>query len=472
MITEIDILQNLPSIREQLARSFLVDFTQITFPHYSAQWFHVLLCERLDALYRGDIKRLMVFMPPQHGKSELVSRRFPAYVLGRDPDTKIAVCTYSADLAARINRQIQRIIDDPIYNLLFPDTKLNTKNVVNDAKQSFVRNSDEFEIVGHTGCLKAVGVGGPLTGNPVDLAIIDDPIKDAVEGQSATDRNRKWEWYCEVLSTRLHNDSKVLLTMTRWHEDDLAGRILSHEVGQWEILKLPYVKEDEYISCDPRATGEALWPDRHDIAKAQQMERNSSRTYASLLQQRPAPLEGGIFKREWWKFYDVLPVKVNKLIMSWDCAFKGDSNSDYVVGMVIATSGVNAYIVDVVRGKYDFPNTVKQIQMLCAKYPYCQEKYIEEKANGAAIIQTLRDQIPGLVPIVPRESKESRAQAISYLVEGGNVYLPSKASWRDGLLYEFSAFPNGANDDIVDAFTQAMNKLYNVSHSQALRIAI
>jgi predicted phage terminase large subunit-like protein len=259
--------------------------------------------------------------------------------------------------------------------------------------------------------------------------------------------------------------------MTRWHEDDLAGKILAHE-NDWTVIKLPYFRETLENKYDTRTIGTVLWPEKHNAEKGEQAKKNNSRTFAALYQQRPAPLEGGIFKRHWWKYYDRLPERISKLVMSWDCAFKGEDKSDYVVGMVLATSGINTYIVDLIRGRYDFPETVRQIQELCRKYPYCQEKYIEEKANGAAVIATLKERIPGLIPIVPKESKEARANAITYRVEGGNVFIPAFVPWKDSFLYEFSVFPNGANDDIVDAFTQAMNRLHNASHGQALRIAI
>jgi predicted phage terminase large subunit-like protein len=450
-----------------LAQKYLIDFTEYTFPQYRTQWFHSLICDKLDALLIGKIKRLMVFVPPQHGKSSLVSHRFPAHVLGRFPDTKIAVCSYSGDLASKINRQVQRIIDDSKYRDLFPHVKLGGTRA-----NEGVRTQDEFEIVGHLGSLKTVGVGGPLTGNPVDIGIIDDPVKDAMEAQSATDRNRKWEWYNEVFTTRLHNDSKVLLTMTRWHEDDLAGRILRYEPGRWEVLKLPYIKEDSGAPQDKRQLGEALWPDRHNAEKAMQIKANSERTYASLLQQRPAPQDGGIFKRSWFKDYTRLPLRFEKVIMSWDCSFKDTKTSDYVVGMVIGKVGADSYIIDMVRGRWDFPETVRRIRALCAAHPLAGEKLIEEKANGAAIIQTIKHEIPGVIAINPTESKEARASSVSYVVEGGNVYLPQSSTWRDTLLYELSAFPNGSNDDIVDAFTQALNRLYGRQGAYTMRVAI
>ena len=449
-----------PRLQATFARRSLLHFVKYTFPNYSIQWFHVLICQALDRLYSGEFNKLMLFVPPQHGKSELVSKRFPASCLGRNPDLKIVVSSYSADLATKINRQVQRIIDDPLYKVLYPETRLNSKNSRTDAHANYLRNSDEFEVVNYTGSFKGVGVGGPLTGNPVDIGIIDDPIKDAVEGQSQTDRNRKWEWYNEVFCTRLHNDSKQLLTMTRWHEDDLAGRILAHEPGQWHTISLPYIKETARDEVDKRDFGEALWPAKHSFAKAMQMKANSERTYASLCQQRPAPSEGGIFKRHYWKFWERLPERVDKVILSWDCAFKDTQTSDFVVGMVLAKKGADTYIVDLVRGRWDFVETVKRIKAMHAQYPMASEKLIEEKANGAAVISLLKHEIPGLIPICPRESKEARANAVSAIVEAGNVYLPAYATWRDIALYELSIFPNGANDDIVDALTQALNRLY------------
>lgn len=456
---------------QSAARNLLIHFVKYTYPEYKVQWFNKLLCEKLDALQCGTITRLMVFIPPQHGKTEIVSRRFPAYVLGRNPDTKVAVCSYSSDLASKINRQVQRIIDDQKYKELFPLTTLNSKNVVTDAKGAFVRNSDEFEIVGYKGSLKAVGVGGPLTGNPVDLAIIDDPVKDAMEGQSATDRNRKWEWYCDVLSTRLHNKSKVLVTMTRWHEDDLAGRILAKEQG-WEVLTLPYIKEAYTYPGDIRKEGEALWPDRHSAEKAAIMRANSERTFVSLMQQRPAPAEGGLFKRTWWRYWQRLPQRVDRLVLVMDCTFKGVSTSDYVVAGIFAKSGTDTYFVDMIRGKWDFPETISQLKALLKRYPYVQEKYIEDKANGQAVIDTLKKEIVGMIPITPHESKESRAYSVSHIIESGHVYLPENSIWKESALMELSVFPNGVNDDIVDVLVHALMKLYSQSQSTGMALAI
>ena len=200
----------------------------------------------------------MVFMPPQHGKSELTSRRLPAYMLGINPLLKIVGCSYSSDLATSFNRDVQRIIDDTIYNQVFPKTKINSKHIKNDSKGNYLRNSDMFETIEYRGFYKSVGVGGSLTGTSVDVAIIDDPVKDAVEGNSVTDQNRKWEWYTNVLLTRLHNDSQQLITMTRWHKNDLCGKILQKMPDGWEVLRLEAIKQTTTHEKDPREYGAAL----------------------------------------------------------------------------------------------------------------------------------------------------------------------------------------------------------------------
>ncbi len=234
----------------------------------------------------------MVFMPPQHGKSELVSRRLPAYILGRNPKTKIIVSSYSAVLASSFNRDCQRIIDNQTYNDVFPNTILNQSNVVT-VSDSWLRNSEIFEVVTHGGFLKAVGVGGSLTGTPVDVGIIDDPVKDSLEASSPTYKQRNWEWYNDVFSTRLHNKSKQLLTMTRWDVNDLAGMILKHSAKDWTVLHLPAIKENNLTQEDPRKIGEALWENKHSLARLLKVKETSMRTFVALYQQDPKPVETG-----------------------------------------------------------------------------------------------------------------------------------------------------------------------------------
>jgi len=290
-------------IREELSRKSFEHFVLMTKPDYSVNWHHRLLMQKLQEFANGKIKKLMVFMPPQHGKSELTSRRLPAYILGINPNAKIAGCSYAADLSRSFNRDVQRIIDDEVYQGIFPETSLNSSNVKSSAKGSYLRNADIFEVVGNNGFYKSVGVGGSLTGTPVDIGLIDDPVKDVVEANSATYRARVWDWFTGVFLTRLHNDSQILITQTRWHEDDLSGRILkSKQAHEWEILTLPGILEtaDKHEN-DPRMIGQALWEDRHSLKKLLQFKDASPRLFQAMYQQDPRPFEGGLVYPRWTK---------------------------------------------------------------------------------------------------------------------------------------------------------------------------
>lgn len=280
----------------ELARRDVLSFVQFIKVNYRENWHHVLLASYLQRFISGEIKKLMVFMPPQHGKSELVSRMLPAYILGVKPASKIVLASYSGDLASSFNRECQRYIDTPEYHDVFPGTFLNKSNVVTKNGNE-LRNSDIFETVGHRGFLKTVGVGSPLTGTPADFAIIDDPVKDLLEATSATYQQRNWDWYNDVLSTRLHNDSRVLLTQTRWDENDLAGLILKKQAdigaNDWVILNLPAIKENDENAEDPRQIGDALWPQRHSKERIMDVQKQSIRTFQSLYQQNPQPTQAG-----------------------------------------------------------------------------------------------------------------------------------------------------------------------------------
>ena len=453
-------LSDLSALELALARSNLIYFTRFTCPTYQDKFYHRLLAKKLDLLLAGKIKRLMVFMPPQRGKTELVSRRLTAYALGKQPKLKIAGCAYSSDRAEIVNREIQRIIDTPEYEKIFPETKLNARNVATDARGSWLRNSSIFEVCKHGGSYKSVGVMGPLTGNSVDLGIIDDPIKDRMEAVSETFRNRLWEWYIDVFCTRLHGESRQLLTMTRWHEDDLAGRLLEKERDRWDVLSLPEIKEDESNPDDPRKIGEPLWPEKHPLSETLAVKANSERTFIAMYQQRPAPSDGGLFKQQWFRYYYQMPARFDRIIQSWDCTFKDTSESDFVVGTIWGKIGANCYLLGYSRGQWDFVETVRQIQLAKQKFPSSQEILIEEKANGAAVIYTLKNQVPGLVPICPTESKESRAYAISFVFESGNVFFPANCPWVSEIENELKVFNHGKYDDIVDSVSQALRWLY------------
>lgn len=291
------------------ARNSFRHFVEYTKLDYQFNWHHILLCDKLDKFAIGQIKKLMVFMPPQHGKSQLTTRHFPAYLLGLKPKTKIVVCSYSATLAQAFNRDIQRIIDDIPYHEVFPGTILSESNVTTSAHGNFLRNADIFETVGHRGFVKTVGVGGSLTGTPIDVGIIDDPFKDREEAMSVRIREKVYSWFTDVFRTRLHNTSQELLIMTRWDVDDLAGRILRIE-NDWDVVELQAIKERD-IPGDPRKIGEPLWPDRHSLERILSIKENSPFTFNSLYQQEPKPSTEALVFPEWDIYEeepDVVPI--------------------------------------------------------------------------------------------------------------------------------------------------------------------
>jgi hypothetical protein len=280
------------------ARKSLMNFTRWTMPSFQATWFHRSFYEQLQRFADGDINKLMVWTPPQVGKTEAATRRMTAYLLGIDPTLKIAIVSYNSPMARKFNREIQRIIIGDEYKELFPDTNLNEKNTVS-VSGAWLRNADECEIVKHGGGFKTVGVGGALTGSKVDVLIIDDVYKDAQDAWSATIRNNISDWYDTVAETRLHNDSRQLIVFTRWHEDDLAGRILKQSNG-WNIIKYEAIKTGEPTEYDPREPGEALWPERHSLEKLIDSQKKNPYAFEALYQQNPSPKGGNYIRGDWF----------------------------------------------------------------------------------------------------------------------------------------------------------------------------
>jgi predicted phage terminase large subunit-like protein len=441
---------------EKTRRDFLA-FTKATYPEYQENWHHVYLSKKLEQWAFGDIDRMMVFMPPRSGKSELVSRRLPAYILGREPDAQIIATSYGSDLAQRMNRDVQRIIDTPEYQQLFPYTKLSGTAERQDIKH--LRNTSIFEVVGHKGAYISAGVGGAITGMGFDYGIIDDPYKNRAEANSETIRRNIWEWFISTFYTRKQGKGKILITMTRWHESDLAGMLLFLQendptADKWDIICFPAISEtnDEY-----RGIGDALWPERFPLADLMKTKSMlGSYDWAALYQQHPSPMEGGYVKRSWFKFYNVIPAKLDEVIQSWDLSMTGNHKSDFVVGQVWGRVGADRYLLDQVRERLDFVETIKVIRTLSDKWPQATLKVIEDKANGPAVVSSLKHEIAGIVPFNPQGEKGQRVNAVSPMIEAGNVFLPLKAPWIHDFIEEVITFPNAANDDQVDAMTQAL----------------
>lgn len=450
--------------RRELARRSMAEFTLYTDPLYQMNWHHKLICDYLDRWVAKEIRRLMIFTAPRHGKSELVSRKLPAYIFGRKPDTSIISASYGADLASRMNRDVQRIIDGDRYREVFPDTRLFGKNIRSVAQGNFLRNSDIFEIVGHRGVYRSAGVGGGITGMGGEYIIVDDPVKNREEANSATMRQKLRDWYTSTLYTRLEKDGCILLTLTRWHEDDLAGYLLDlarkdPSADQWTVVTLPAVCEDPPAPYDTRKPGKALWPAKYDERRLEEIRSTvGSYDWSALYQQRPQPAAGSVFKREWLEHtYRQLP-RLSMEIQTWDLPFVATEGSAKCAVLILGRAGGQIYVVDMVNEKMEFTTSVAVMRSLSAKYPKARAKVVENKANGPALISYLGKEIPGIVPFEPKGSKEDRAISVTPYFEAGNVLLPEEtaAPWVADLKEQLLGFPTGKYKDAVDALVQGI----------------
>lgn len=415
-----------------------------------------MLCNTLEQVSKGSIKRLIVTMPPRHGKSEVVSKKYPAWHLGRWPNDEIILASYSIDLSRSFSR-------------IARETLQGAQSVFGVRLDPNHSTAESWGLQGKRGGLVAAGVGGSITGKGAKIAIIDDPIKNAEEANSEVIRQKVWEWYQSTLYTRLTPDGRIVIVMTRWHEDDLVGRLLekeaqeiaegTHTGDKWQVINLPAIAESNDILG--RTEGEPLWPDYgFNLERLEQIKRDvGSYVFNALYQQRPSAQEGSMFKRQWWKYYDSVPASFDEMMQSWDMSFKGSDGSDFVVGQVWGRIGANKYLIDQIRGRMDITETINHIQRLTIKYPLARLKLIEDKANGPAVISLLKNSIAGLVAVNPDGGKVARASAILPDLEAGNIYLPRNVGWIDEFLHEASAFPRGAHDDQVDAMTQAIRRM-------------
>ena len=468
-------------LEAELARRSLLDFTLATCPGYLAGWFAREVCAELDwfleevAARRSP--RLILQAPPRHGKSELVSRRFPAYAMGRFPDLSIIATSYAADLASRMNRDVQRIIDSPAYRGIFPGTRLWGKNVRSMADGSFMRNSDLFEVVNRKGSYRSAGVGGGITGMGGDILIVDDPIKDAEQANSKVYRAKVWEWFTSTLYTRRMPGGGVLLIMTRWHEDDLAGRLLDAaakgEGEPYRVVNFPAIAEkDEVSTLDGRLLrkeGEALHPERYSLEELERIKvAVGSRVWASLYQQRPAAADGAIFKREWWRYFTppaadraqlIKALGITRVVQFWDTAFKSGQENDNSACVTMGEAPNRYYVLDVWKGKVEFPELKATVKAQAAKWSPTVV-LVEDKASGQSLVQEMkRDTRLPIIPVKVDTDKVTRANAVTPQVEAGLCHLPEGAGWVADFVDELATFPNAAHDDQVDAFGGALGYL-------------
>lgn len=413
----------------------------------------------LMRIVTGKCKKLIINIPPQFGKSELISKHFTAWFMGKFPQKKIILVSYESDYAASWGMRAKTIFSE--YSRHVFGTGLGSMQARDwwDTEQG--------------GYMATGGALASVTGKGADVLIIDDPHKNSSEAHSKKMRTKIWDNYLSTYLTRLQPNAAQIIIQTRWHEDDLTGRLLKQEGDEWEKIVMPALNHD-YT--------ESLFPERYSVDELLAKKKTMGEyVFNALYQQSPTPKEGGIFKRKWFKFYQRLPDKFDRIIISWDLS-EGtedeESGNAYQVGMVFGRIGVDTYLIDMLRFRGDFPEQVRRIKALALKHKNHKGILIEKKSTGKAAIDMIKKEVYGIIPIMPTESKEARASAISYIIEAGNLYLPEYTKTDDGELIkdlvidEMTAFPNSEYADIVDTASQGLNYLYNQQHVTAGRANI
>ncbi len=396
----------------------------------------------------GRTKRLMVTVPPQHGKSEFWSKYVPSWIIGNWPDTRVILTSYEGDFASTWGRKSRDLLEE--YG---PDTY--GIRVRRDSSAA-----SRWDIQGREGGMITAGVGGPITGKGGTIGIIDDPVKNAQEAQSETRQAHTWEWYKSTFRTRIRQGGAIILIMTRWDEKDLAGKLLedAKKTGEkWEVLNMPAIAEENDILG--RQVGQALCPELYNQATLAELERTLGPYWWNALYiGRPSSKTGGIFARAWWRFYEPhdLPQHFDQILQSWDCSFKDKADASRVSGTVWGRKGANKYLLDRVNDVMGITDTMRAIVRLSAKWPQARAKLVEDKANGTAVVELLRDEVPGLILVEPKGGKIVRAHATAPDVRAGNVLLPRQAPWVEDYIQEHTSFPRGKHSDDVDSTSQAV----------------
>lgn len=445
----------------EVARREIETFAAAIDPATCLTPFHKHYYGVLTDFAQGRIRKLMVSVPPQHGKSHGSSLLLPAYLLGIDPDLRICTGSYSFSLAKRFGQAVQRMIDSPAYGRIFPETKL--KSAGDSRSGAAARAADEFDIVGHKGGLKLVGREGSLTGNRVDVMILDDLYKDAMEANSPLVRQNAWEWYCSVVRTRMHNDSREIIVFTRWHTDDLIGRLLEseNEAEKWTVLNFPALKIGSPTLQDPRAEGEALWPERHSAELLKERRALDSRLFETLYQGNPTPEQDLIYAD--FALYTTIDEPIARRAAYIDTA---DTGSDFLCAVSYSVGAVSGkiYLTDVVYSCAAMELTESLVADMLRKAD-TEVAYIESNNGGRGFARAVNRTVRCRVETFHQnQNKEARILSNASQVMR-TVVMPH--DWKE----RFSLFSAAlctfrrpvcanAHDDAADALTGVVEKEY------------
>lgn len=447
------------------ARDDLLTFTQFTMPdpedpndversRYAAAPFHRAIAKHLEELERGDFRQLILTMPPRAGKTELATKRLVAWFLGRNPYENVAVATYSDTMAEDYGADIRSIMGSSQFKQVFPSFGLQRGGAAKSNIQTTKGGRAVF-----------VGVGGALTGRGAGLLIIDDPTKNAEDARSDVIRNQTWEWFTKVAMTRRMGKKLVVIIMTRWHSDDIVGRLTdpenpnysAEEAKGWKIITIPAIAEEDDVLG--RKSGEALWPERYDLDFLKQQQRLDPLGFAALYQQRPTVADGVLFRRENIQFYKQAELPEDlRIYCSSDHAVGTKQRNDYTVMFKVGIDRQsNIWVLDCFRAKVAADKAVETMLAMASGKQKPLLWWAERGHISKSIGPFLRKRMLetgtyiNMVEVTPVADKEQRAQSIAARVAMGKVYFPVDKLWTEKVVNEMLAFPNGTNDDAVDA---------------------
>lgn len=438
----------------QKARTSLLHFIVYMMPEYEVAEHHKLICSKAMELVNGKNKRLIVSLPPRHGKSTILSEFLPAFIFGYFAAVKkeIIATSYGASLAVSFGKKVRRLIESPEYKLLFPDVQI-------------LGNSDAggyFEFTNKSQYV-AVGRGGGITGRGADFCLVDDLLKDSQEASSAVIRESCKEWWDSTAYTRLLPGGNVLIVMTRWHEEDLPGYLLANDAkGEWELINIPAICEEPETDFLQRKKGEALWPNWYPISYLEPIKARNAYQFSALYQGNPVAKQGNLCEAQWLNFYNKLPDTWDSIVCSWDTASAAKDISCFNAGIVFGIKGDLAYVLDYVHGRFKFPELLDTLSAQLLKW---QPNFalIEDASSGTQLLQMLDGKTGQckLVPISKQSNKLQKFAGILPIIRGGKLMLAEEG--QETLAQELIGYPYGRYDDCVIAITHFLDWWYAIT---------